>query len=68
MNLAPEWGRQVCCELCRSNMSFEEVMQNGGLGMILCPDCGNKRCPKAADHRNKCTGSNDVGQVGEIEG
>ena len=32
--------------------------------MILCPDCGNKRCPKANDHRNACTNSNDVGQEG----
>lgn len=22
--------------------------------MVLCPDCGDKRCPKAADHRNAC--------------
>ena len=32
--------------------------------MALCPDCGNKRCPKANDHRNACTGSNDLGQKG----
>ena len=30
--------------------------------MLLCPTCGNKRCPHAHDHRNACTGSNDVGQ------
>jgi len=33
-------------------------------GMILCPECGNKRCPKATDHNNACTNSNDVGQEG----
>lgn len=32
--------------------------------MILCPTCGNKRCPHAADHRNACTGSNEPGQSG----
>jgi hypothetical protein len=33
--------------------------------MSVCPDCGNKRCPRAADHRKwKCSGSNAVGQVG----
>lgn len=32
--------------------------------MILCPDCGNKRCPKANDCQNECTGSNDPGQPG----
>lgn len=32
--------------------------------MALCPDCGNKRCPKANDHRHACTGSNEPGQKG----
>lgn len=33
--------------------------------MNVCPDCGNKRCPKAADHAKwQCTGSNAVGQLG----
>ena len=31
---------------------------------VVCPDCGNKRCPRANDHRNACTGSNEPGQVG----
>jgi hypothetical protein len=32
--------------------------------MNVCPDCGNKRCPKAADHaRWQCNDSNEVGQV-----
>lgn len=31
---------------------------------IVCPDCGNKRCPKATFHGNKCTNSNEVGQEG----
>jgi hypothetical protein len=35
--------------------------------MIVCPECGNKRCPKATDHRFLCTGSNEPGQVGETE-
>lgn len=32
--------------------------------MILCPDCGNKRCPHSTDHRLACTNSNDPGQPG----
>lgn len=32
--------------------------------MILCPLCGNKRCPHANDHRNPCTNSNETGQPG----
>jgi len=32
--------------------------------MFLCPDCGNKRCPRAAFHENACTNSNEPGQLG----
>lgn len=32
--------------------------------MVLCPACGNKRCPNAADHELGCTGSNEAGQAG----
>lgn len=32
--------------------------------MILCPECGNKRCPKANNHANECTHSNEPGQKG----
>lgn len=32
--------------------------------MIVCPTCGNKRCPHANDHRHECTGSNEPGQPG----
>lgn len=39
-----------------------------GLGsamrMILCPTCGNKRCPHATNHIHPCTGSNEPGQPG----
>jgi hypothetical protein len=32
--------------------------------MVLCPQCGNKRCPKATWHVHACTGSNAPGQPG----
>jgi hypothetical protein len=32
--------------------------------MIVCPACGNKRCPHATDHNLACTNSNDAGQPG----
>ena len=32
--------------------------------MIVCPTCGNKRCPHATDHNLECTGSNEPGQPG----
>ena len=53
----PEQEQKCWCTTCRpitmSDMRF-----------VVCPDCGNKRCPKANDHRNDCTGSNEVGQNG----
>jgi hypothetical protein len=51
---------QCWCERCRPNTV-------GYMRMVLCPTCGNKRCPRASWHGYKCTGSNDVGQVGEPE-
>lgn len=36
--------------------------------MVLCPTCGNKRCPHATDHRNACTGGNDSDQRGSLYG
>jgi len=32
--------------------------------MIVCPECGNKRCPRATSHDNACSGSNEPGQDG----
>ncbi|WP_321967065.1 hypothetical protein [Burkholderia cepacia] len=45
------------CETCRP-------VTLGDMRMVLCPDCGNKRCPRATDHRNACTNSNEAGQAG----
>ncbi|WP_036759396.1 hypothetical protein [Photobacterium halotolerans] len=36
------------------------------LFFTVCGVCGNKRCPKATDHRYECTGSNEPGQIGSI--
>jgi len=36
--------------------------------MIVCPQCGNKRCPHASDHRHACTNSNEPGQIGSVYG
>ncbi|KZP58949.1 hypothetical protein A3462_18655 [Enterobacter bugandensis] len=52
-----ETSTKCWCHTCRpvkiSDMRF-----------VVCPDCGNKRCPHANDHRNACTGSNEPGQEG----
>ena len=36
--------------------------------MIVCPECGNKRCPRATWHEHACTGSNEYGQDGSRHG
>jgi hypothetical protein len=51
---------QCWCLTCRP-MRLEDPYS---MRMALCPTCGNKRCPKANDHRNECTGSNEPGQPG----
>ena len=61
----PPAGREMSagscwCLTCRP-MRFEDPCS---IRMALCPACGNKRCPKANDHRNTCTGSNEPGQPG----
>ena len=59
------------CE-CRRCIKEHDLTDAGGIWplnmvkMILCPECGNKRCPKASDHRLECTGSNEPGQAGSI--
>lgn len=44
------------------------IKERGQIAMhfVVCPTCGNKRCPKASDHRHACTGSNEPGQVGSV--
>ncbi len=49
-----------CLEDKKDERGFPIVMRK----MIVCPECGNKRCPKATDHRNDCTNSNEPGQLG----
>ncbi|MDP4546507.1 hypothetical protein [Marinobacter sp. MDS2] len=54
-----------CCRRCAQT----EKCPASGLPimfttMVVCSECGNKRCPKATDHRHTCTGSNEPGQVG----
>ena len=59
---------QETCE-CRRCLKERDARDECGwpilaTRMILCPICGNKRCPHATDHRLVCTNSNDVGQSG----
>ncbi|WP_430871890.1 hypothetical protein [Escherichia coli] len=51
--VTPDCWCHTCRPVTMSDMRF-----------VVCPDCGNKRCPRANDHRNDCTGSNEPGHVG----
>lgn len=53
----PEREPRCGCETCRP-------ITPSDMRMVLCPDCGNKRCPKATHHHNACTNSNAPGQPG----
>lgn len=53
----PEIIPDCWCRTCRP------VVLND-MRFVVCPDCGNKRCPRANDHKNACTGSNEPGQEG----
>lgn len=45
-------------------LAFSDTLNGPMNRMILCPECGNKRCPRATFHDHQCTGSNDPGQQG----
>jgi Zn finger protein HypA/HybF involved in hydrogenase expression len=47
----------ICCYNCAT---LQQQMSR----MIVCPKCGNKRCPKSTDHNLECTGSNEPDQEG----
>jgi rRNA maturation endonuclease Nob1 len=48
------WG--FCCWACQPDYTL----------FGACPECGNKRCPRAADHKLSCTNSNEPGQPGSL--
>lgn len=59
----------TCCKECNKAwklaLPFPENLQSF---FIVCPDCGNKRCPKATHHDNTCGNSNAAGQLGSWYG
>lgn len=67
---------QACsCHYCENEWLriMDELDPDGWMsrlsrGMILCRECGNKRCPKATYHGHDCTHSNDSGQPLSVYG
>jgi hypothetical protein len=50
-----------CNKCCKEATGYHHLFH-----MVLCPDCKNKRCPKASNHALECSGSNAPGQEGSI--
>ena len=58
-----------CFACIGSKPAYEGAWLTVGMTrMIVCAECGNKRCPHGTDHRNECTGSNEPGQEGSRYG
>lgn len=59
---------RVKCTACHTCLS--ETYENGqtypksAYTFTICTQCGNKRCPRATDHRLECTNSNEPNQPG----
>ena len=61
-----EPGNKNCCRKCERE-ALQHLSPFGhalNRSFIVCPLCGNKRCPKATDHDLECTQSNEPGQPG----
>ena len=58
-----EFARKRCwCHTCKPI----DYTKPETIYMRLCPECGNKRCPKATNHNLACTNSNEPNQEGSI--
>ncbi|HHH3882937.1 TPA: DUF550 domain-containing protein [Klebsiella quasipneumoniae subsp. similipneumoniae] len=62
---------RICAELSANSSANPDCwcrtcrpVDLNDMRFVVCPDCGNKRCPRANDHRNACSGSNEPGQEG----
>lgn len=53
------------CHKCNENNTLNGL-PIATMRMILCPKCGNKRCPHASNHELECTNSNEPNQPGSV--
>ncbi len=69
---APELPKPFDADCKACGLERQQAIEAAGQGFhhirpYSCPDCGNKRCPKASDHRHACTGSNEPNQVPHLD-
>jgi hypothetical protein len=62
--LTPDESCGSCSRCVAAIMAAKPWPDNLMWPFIVCAECGNKRCPKANNHENECTGSNEPGQPG----
>ena len=58
----PVGGCWFCDQKVTADMDWADQLSRP---MIVCTECGNKRCPRASWHGNACTGSNEPQQGGD---
>jgi Zn finger protein HypA/HybF involved in hydrogenase expression len=58
----PQNSVKCWCQTCCKNETGEYHL----FRFVVCPECGNKRCPRATNHELECTGSNEPNQEGSI--
>ena len=58
----PQNSVKCWCQTCCKNETGEYHL----FRMVVCPECGSKRCPRATNHELECSGSNEPGQEGSI--
>lgn len=67
LDLTPSWGRPAKMVPSQCIVQIIEVEQAIPFPppsfMKTCPDCGNKRCPRAEGLQWKCTNSNELNQT-----
>ena len=56
------------CHACNKDVLVDGWLPYNMSLMILCPVCGDKRCPHAYNHVIQCTNSNKPGQKGSVYG
>lgn len=62
MSTEIEDENSICCHKCAEGKTIHGIPV-AFARLIVCRQCGNKRCPHASDHDQPCTGSNEPGQA-----